>query len=77
MTPCSRVATDLQQLSQFVATQRGVADDSVERASLQLAMERNDQRDRALGVLEPNVASPLPDLLPALLLECLDQLRAR
>lgn len=62
----------LQEIAQLVAPEARVAKDS----TLELAVQRDDQRDGAVWVLQPNVAPTLADLLPTNPLERLDQIGA-
>jgi hypothetical protein len=67
----------LQEIAQLVAPEARVAKDSVQGSTLELAVQRDDQRDGAVWVLQPNVAPTLADLLPTKPLERLDQIGAR
>ena len=60
----------------MVAVDPGVAQDPGERAALEFTMKRDHQRNRALAVFEPHVATALANNNPSDLLERVDQLLA-
>ena len=65
-----------EKLPQMPAVDPGVAQDPSERAALEFTMKRDHQRNRALVVFEPHVASALANDNPSDLLQRVDQLLA-
>ncbi len=65
-----------EKLPEIVAVNLSVAQDAGECAALEFTMKRADQRNRALVVFEPHMATALADDNPSDLLERVDQLPA-
>ncbi len=65
-----------EELPEIVAVDPGVAQDPGERAALEFTMKRDHQRNRALVVFEPHMATALANDNPSDLLERVDQLLA-
>ena len=65
-----------EKLPEIVAVNPGVAQDPGERAALEFTMKRDHQRNRALVVFEPHMATALADDNPPDLLKRADQLLA-
>jgi len=65
-----------EKLPEIVAVNPGVAQDPGERSALEFTMKRDHQRNRALVVFEPHMATALANDNPSDLLERVDQLLA-
>jgi len=65
-----------EKLAEIVTVNSGVAQDPSERAALEFTMKRDHQRNRALVVFEPHMATALANDNPSDLLERVDQLLA-
>lgn len=66
----------LELFAQLVAAQTRVSEDAVQRPALEFAMQRHDQRDGPILVLEANVTAALAGHFPTELLKHVDQLSA-
>jgi hypothetical protein len=75
LTRCPGVAPS-EKLPEIVAVYPRVTQDSSERAALEFTMKRDHQRNRALVVFEPHMASALASNDPSDLLERVDRLLA-
>jgi hypothetical protein len=65
-----------EKLPEIVAVDPGVAEDPGERAALEFTMKRDHERNGALLVFEPHMASALANGNPSDLFESIDQLLA-
>ena len=65
-----------EKLPEIVAVDPGVAENPGERAALEFAVKRDDERNCALVVFETHVATALANGNPSDLLESVDQLLA-
>jgi hypothetical protein len=55
----------LEQSTQLIRVEPGVVEDAGERASLELAVQRDCDGDTAVGMLQPDVAAALANGLPS------------
>ena len=62
--------------AKLVGIEACVSEDAVQRSSLELLVERDDEEGLAVGMAQPDVAASLADNLPADSFECADELRA-
>ena len=76
LTPGAAALRLSEKSPQMVAVDPGVAQDPGERAALEFTMKRDHERNRALVVFEPHVASALANDNPSDLLQRVDQLLA-
>jgi hypothetical protein len=65
-----------QKLRQFFSVNTGIPEDSAEGAPLKFLVQRNDERDRTIGMFEPNMTPPLAHGLPPHPFESLNELGA-
>ncbi len=72
----SQICQDLEEAAKFVAVDARVAQNARERASLEFAMQRHHQRNRALRMLEADMAAALSNRNPPHLAERRDELGA-
>jgi hypothetical protein len=65
-----------QKLRQLFSTNTGIPEDSAEGAPFNFLVQWNDERDRTIGMFEPNMTPPLAHGLPPHPFEGLDELGA-